>query len=777
MVAVSDGRWRHDGAGWRPRRALVRAALALRVRLSGLIASLEAEQDRWFYWVPVFFGLGVAVYFLLPFEPRLLAALAPVPAALTLRVVWRRGIMAMMLGGALLATSLGLALAKARTEWVRAPVLTRQIGPVEVKGFVELIEPRPGRGQRLTLRVTSLAALAADERPARVRIRTMSALQGLKPGDAIRVRATLAPPAGPALPGGYDFARSAWFQSLGGVGYAMARPTLDAEAAEPPLTLKAWASIERVRQRIGAAVLAALPGETGAIANALITGERGGISEATNSAFRDSGLFHILSISGLHMVIMAGAAFYVIRFVLALVPWLALNYPIKKWAALAAAVAALGYLLISGAANATVRSWIMISIMFLAIILDRPAVAMRNVALAALAILVVLPESLHDVGFQMSFAAVVALVAAYEAIRDRLRLQERGDGPGRILRIALFLGGIILSTLIASISVAPLAAYHFHTSQQFAIVANLLAIPICNLIVMPAALATLVLMPLGLESLSLWVMGFGIEAMVWCANAVARLPGAVGRIPAIPASAFVLMLLGGLWLTLWRARWRMLGLAPIAVGLAMAPTERLPDLLVGGREGTLVAVRGDNRRLEAVSAVGSQYELQRWLEHDGDARTAREAANATGFRCDAAGCTTRLKGKVVAVPKHPAALADDCARADILILRWPRDAACAVKGIAIDFFDVRRHGAHALYVDGGAVTIRTVAQQRGARPWTGPQQPDGSRLARGAPATSRGRLGQFTAPAGLMGLDRMRPRPEVEEEDPAGGLWRENGEE
>ena len=221
----------------------------------------------------------------------------------------------------------------------------------------------------------------------------------LKPGDAVRVKATLSPPPGPALPGDYDFARAAWFQGLGGRRLCQGgRRGSSRMRRQPPLALRVSAAIARVRQAIGRRVVAALPGETGAIANALITGERGGITETTNQAFRDSGLFHILSISGLHMVIMAGAVFLSIRLLLAAIPSIALRYPIKKWAAAGAMLGALGYLLISGAAFATVRSYIMISIMFLAVLLDRPALALRNVALAALLILLLWPESLFDAG-------------------------------------------------------------------------------------------------------------------------------------------------------------------------------------------------------------------------------------------------------------------------------------------------------------------------------------------------------------------------------------------
>src|SRR5262245_23888020 len=540
--------------------------------LAAIARQLEAEQDRWFLWLPVLFGTGIALYFALPAEPLTLVALMPAVAALALHLAGPRTGLIGLVTGALLATTLGVAAAKLRTESVRAPALLGQTRPIALYGYIEHVEPRPGKTQRLTIRVRTMEQHEADAWPARVRVVVRAASKALWPGDAVRIKATLNPPPGPSLPGDYDFARAAWFSGLGAVGSADGAAEIDANAPSPPLGLRVAAAVARVRQAIGDRIVAALPGEAGAIANALITGERGGISEATNQAFRDSGLFHILSISGLHMVIMAGAVFLSIRLALAAIPAIALNYPIKKWAATGAMLGALGYLMISGAAFATVRSYIMISVMFLAVLLDRPAIALRNVALAALAILVVWPESLLDAGFQMSFAAVVALVATYEWLQLR---RGAGDAPARrgwLGGVLVFLGGILTTTLVASLAVAPFGIYHFHNTQQFAMLANLLAIPICNLVVMPAALATLLAMPLGLEAAPLWLMGLGIDAMVWCAHVVSGLPGAVGRVPAIPTSAFALIVVGGLWGALWGTRWRLLGIVPIALGLMLAPT-------------------------------------------------------------------------------------------------------------------------------------------------------------------------------------------------------------
>lgn len=735
---------------------------------ASLIATLEAERSRWFLWLPVLYGAGVGLYFSLRQEPWLLAALMPVPAALAVWLVARRSTLAVVAAAAALAVALGFAAAKLRTIWVAAPVLERSLTLADVRGWVELVEPRAGRGQRITLRVAAIRGLPPEKLPDRIRVRTLSALPGLLPGEAVRLRATLSAPSIPAMPGDYDFARSAFFQRLGAVGYALTRPERDTTLGPAPALLRAEAVIARVRQGISERVRAALAGERGAIADALITGERGGISAATNAAYRDSGLFHILSISGLHMTIMAGAVFLALRFVMAAIPGVALRFPVKKIAAAAATLAALGYLLISGGAFATVRAWVMISIMFLAVLLDRPAIALRNVAVSALLILALLPESLLDVGFQMSFAAVVALVSAFEAMQQARRERERGSVPGPLLTGLMFFGAIVLTTLIASIAVAPFAAYHFHKSQQYAVLANLIAIPVCNIIVMPGALATLVLMPLGLEAAPLWVMGLGIDAMTWVAESVAALPGAVGRLPAIPHVAFIAMVLGGLWLCIWQQRWRLIGIAAIALGLGLAPTLKRPDALIG-RDAQVVAVRGSDGKLGAVMQRGATFELTRWLEHDGDARSTRDLVAAQqGFRCDAVGCTATTKGVPVSLARHPAALSDDCSRAGVLVLTMSRPRACTGEGVVIDMFDLRDKGTHAVYVEGASLRIATVADERGERPWTGQSRPrPRGASAPGGPAaiTARGsRLGQFAAPFDLLG-EELRRRPEIEDDD------------
>jgi competence protein ComEC len=349
----------------------------------------------------------------------------------------------------------------------------------------------------------------------------------------------------------------------------------------------------------------------------------------------------------------------------------------------------------------------------------------------------------------MSYAAVGALVAAHEVFH-RWRSARGGDHAeerGPVWRAAAgtvtFFGGIAISTVIASLAVAPFGAYYFHKSQQYAILGNVLGLPICDVYIMPLALATLLAMPFGLEGGPLWLMGLGIDLLVLCAKSVASLPGAVASVQAIPDLSFLGMVAGGIWLGLWGSRWRMLGLIPIAAGLALAPFATKPDLLIG-QDGKAIAVRLPTGNLSALPTKGRNFELARWLEYDGDSRLPTDVSTGAGFRCDAVGCTATLNGSVIAIAHSPAAYADDCRTARILIALGPRPDKCRGPIQVIDIHALRDQGTHAISLGKeGEVAVSTVAAKRGSRPW--------SASGLGAALASRlGRpLGQNSTPRGI----------------------------
>ncbi|HSV28902.1 MAG TPA: ComEC/Rec2 family competence protein, partial [Candidatus Omnitrophota bacterium] len=504
-------------------------------------AALVAERERWPLWLPVLLGAGVAAYFALPSEPPAwgggIAFLLAAVAAWALR----RTPPAMLALVAMATVALGFASAQGRAARVAAPALERPSGAVMVGGLAEEVEILAGGSQRVTLSESWIDGMAA---PPRIRIRLKPDAPAVAVGNRITVRALLTPPPQPAMPGAFDFARHAWFQGLGAVGHAIGQPEIEPAEAGFGLGLNAF------RQALTARIHEALPGPEGGVAAALITGEQSGIAQPVLDAYRDSGLAHLLSISGLHMTMVAGLVFFVVRGGLALVPSIALRHPIKKWAAVVALVATFLYMLMAGSPVPAQRSFLMTAIVLVAVLLDRQAMSMRLVAWAAVAVLALSPEAVVGPSFQMSFAAVVALIAAYEVVAPRLAAWK-ADRPGLVAGVALYLGGVVFSTLVAGTATAVYGIYHFNRFAVFSVVANMLAVPVTGFLVMPFALVAILLMPLGLEELALVPMGWGVEAVNLVAAEVASWPGAAITLPVLPPWGLAAFTVGGAWLCLW----------------------------------------------------------------------------------------------------------------------------------------------------------------------------------------------------------------------------------
>lgn len=688
-----------------------------RVAVRWLAMALADERERWILWLPVGVGVGVGFYFTLPAEPPLWIGAAGLAA---LVVAWaaasgRPGLRLVLVG--LIAVTAGFAAAQGRTALVQAPVLERRSGPLTVEGRIVEVEPL-ARGRRLLLDELTLAGLSQEATPRRVRIRT-GAEPPLMPGDRIAVRAVLSPPSAPAIPGAFDFQRQSFFRGLGAVGFAMGRVRLLASAGNGPESPRL--ALAGLRQAIGERITRGLAGPAGAMARALMTGERGAIRDDVLDGMRDSGLAHLLAISGLHIGLIAGILFVGLRAALALVPPVALRFPIKKWAAAAALAGALAYALISGATVPTQRAFLMIGLVLLAVLVDRRGLSLRTVAWAALVILLGQPESLLGASFQLSFAAVIALIAAYEGLRE-VRRKGEGVPPSWTGRVLLYVGGVALSSLIAGAATAPFALYHFNRLAAFGLAANLAAVPLTALWIMPWAVIAFALMPLGLESWALVPMGWGIDGVIAVAKGVAAWPGAVTLMPAMPDWGLAILSLGGLWLALWQGRWRLGGLAGIALGLATLALATPPDVLVDDR-GSLLAVRQADGVLAVSSRRTGRFDSDLWLRRAGqEEEPAPWPANGTGgdgrLACDAFGCVYQARGHTVALVRTPDALAEDCRSADVVVAAVPvRPRARCPARVVIDRFDLWRNGAHALWLAKDGVRVESVNGVRGDRPW------------------------------------------------------------
>ncbi|HEY2068765.1 MAG TPA: ComEC/Rec2 family competence protein [Rhizomicrobium sp.] len=691
---------------------------------SWLATSFRAERERYVLWLPVGLAAGVALYFAVPVEPAVALSigigvagvLVGIAGALSPHVAVKA---VLSLTAAL---AIGFVAAKASAERAAAPVIAHRSGPMAMEGRVEDAQAH-GKGVRVTLTLTSAGHLVANEIPHRVRVSIRSGGEKLVPGDWIRIKAVLLPPPSPTVPGAYDFGRAAFFQGLGGVGYSYGGPQTIAAPREATWNERARLAVEQLRWRMTQRIHSVLPRSTGAIAAALITGDRGGISEEDDQALRDAGLAHVLAIAGLHMALVGFSLFWAVRALLALFPSIALNWPIKKWAAVAALGGAAFYLIISGGAPATVRAFIMLATMLSAILFDRPALSMRSVALAATIILLAEPESLIGPSFQMSFAAVIGLVAVAEWEQKRAAARtEFSTLPFPTVR--RYLRGIATTSFVGSIATLPFAAFHFDRATHYAVLGNLGAMPIMGFVTMPAAALSVILMPFGLDAWPLKVMGWGIDAMLAVGSWVSHLPGAVSVVSAWPVAALLVLSFGGLWMALWRGNWRWLGLVPLFGGIAMALLAKPPDVLIS-RDATTIAVRTGAGKLVILPGATDEYSASDWLKRDGDERIA-DAAFATaadGAKCDALGCTMRApNGMLLAASARPDSLAEDCAVAQIVISAVPTRHRCTGPKLVIDRFDVSRNGAYAIWLgpgsQGDAIRVRTVREERGDRLWS-----------------------------------------------------------
>ena len=628
--------------------------------LAWLDHRVDRERDQLFLWLAPAFGIGIAAYFSLPGEPSLLLSLSFVACASAVVLALQRGGSAWLFAVGLLAASAGFLNGQIRTAWVAAPIVQSETGPATITGRVESFQPMADGSFRLLLAPDSIERIETDNLPARVSLRVRVRDAFAEAGGHVRLAGVLMPPPDASEPGGFDYARQAYFDRIGAVGYAISAPEPVAAPVEPSWRAGASIAVEQLRSAIARRIEASIGGEAGGIAAALVTGYRGGIPDDAQEALRAAGLAHILAISGLHMMLVVGALFFGVRALLAISATLALTRPIKKWAAAAALCGGAIYLVLSGGSIATQRAFIMAAIMMIAILVDRPAITLRNVAIAAMAILIATPEALMSASFQMSFAATIALVAGYEALRDRPSSPGSSAREGRVgTFVGRYVMSLVMTALIAGLATGPYSAFHFNRVAVYTLVGNVAAMPFVGTLVMPPGLIAMCLMPFGLDWPFLWVMGQGIDLVLLVARTVAGWEGAVYVLPAFSGTSLGLMTIGGLWLALWRERWRAAGLAIMAAGVVAAGFTPKPELFIS-RDAGMVALRGEDGGLTFLPRPSSRYVAERWLRASGDQRLPGDAGLTASRSCDPIACVASRPGLSVALVTHPAAFLEEC---------------------------------------------------------------------------------------------------------------------
>ena len=709
--------WRRGAPPWAHDLSRVAEALAQRLRQWAIA---DTGPGRLVPWLPIAFGLGIALYFSAEREPAWWAGLSLTLVACVGAVVSRARPVAFPLALAIAAIAGGFTVTTLKSVRVERPVLAAPVGYAVISGFVENREERE-RSDRFLLRVHRLDAPSLEAKPDRVRL---SVRKGTAPavGSFVTLRARLNPPLWPLRPGGYDFARDLYFQGIGATGFVLGRITTAAPPHSPGLWLDYAAMIHSMRDAIDARIRSVISGDRGAIASALITGKRDAISAPVNDAMYISSLAHVLSISGYHMAVVAGVVFFAIRASLALIPAFASRYPIKKWAAGAAMVVAAFYLLLSGAEVATQRAFIMTAIVLIGVMFDRPALTLRTIAVAALAVLLTAPQALVHPSFQMSFAATVALVAAYE--RGLPWFSSPPETPMAI-RIALWGGreaiALVIASIVAGLATTLFAAFHFHRLAPYGVIANLLAMPIVSVWVMPSGLLALFAIPFGFDGFFWRLMDQGIDWMIAVALFVASLPGAVGRIGAFGMGPLMLGTAGLIVLCLLRTPIRFTGAALLVAAATWASQVSLPDIRIAS-DGTIVAVRNGNGQLSIMQSRNDDFTIKEWLAADGDARAPRDESLAENIRCDPQGCVATMPDhSLVALSFTLEALAEDCGKASLVVTT--RSAPLDCTALLVDRDELRTSGALAINRVGKTFEIVRANPQGQDRPWARQTKP------------------------------------------------------
>ena len=684
------------------------------------VQQLDAERDRWMLWLPVAMGLGIAIYFALPSEPPMWLGPALAAAGVVATFLASRGSAVRALCIGLVAASVGFGLATWHTADLAAPVLSRPLFSINVEGRIADVQRLPD-GARVVLEAVHLKGRGApvpEMTPVRVRVSLSRGAPMIGVGDRLLILANLSPPAGPAAPGAFDFQRVAWYQQIGAVGYALA-PALVIEHGRPGGLVRA---IDGLRAEITARILNALPGPEGGVAAALLTGEQTAVTRDINQSMRDSGLAHILSISGLHIVFVVALVMGCLRYGIALVPPLALRIDAKKIAAVVALMVALFYTALAGAPVPAQRACAMAAFVLLAILLDRTALSLRLVAWSAIVVLTAAPDSLTGASFQMSFAAVIALIAAWEAAGGwRRRWHERIETTKHrwLWRAVAGLAASLATTLIASVATGAFAAYHFNRLSFLGVVANLLGVPLTGFWIMPWGLLAMLLMPFGLEQFALIPMGWGIAGLDAIAAHVAAWPQAAMLVPSLPGASLWLLTLGGLWLCLWRRYWRLAGMPVILAGL-MLSAGPAADLLIS-EDGRMLGVRDGHGVLQVASRRTDRFVVDAWARRTGQngARKWNASAEeqALGLGCTSGLCRWQKGPWHVALVSDDQRLAEACARADIVLATVDALGRCRGPRLVIDRRNAWREGAQALWLDETGVRRLTANAVRGDRPW------------------------------------------------------------
>jgi competence protein ComEC len=675
--------------------------------LHTLHSTLQQERDRFPLWVPVLLGTGIGLYFALPYEPRYWQPLSALGLIGSMMLLSRRQRALRTVVMAALLIAVGFSAAYWRTQNVAAPVLHKTLYFRDVEGRIDDIRMKP-EGETLLLSSPSIGDVRPQATPARVSVSLHEVGPELHIGDAVRVKATLFPPPTPALPGGYDFARAFYYDRIGAVGFSRDVPEVTAPAAIDSFDV--W--LNALRLRLSEQIQSGMAAENGPVASAMMVGEDSEVSGEVKDAMRDAGIYHVLSISGLHMSLAVALVYITVRFLLSLHMPLALRLPVKKIAAFVGLLSAFAYLLLAGYPVPAIRSFVMVACVMVAVLFDRRGISLYSLAWAASLILLFEPESLLGASFELSFAATLAILALYE----RYAYLLHPSGRGIFHTVWIYFLGLIITSLAATLATTPLVIYHFNRFSFWGIAANVLMVPLASFWIMPAAVLAFLAMPFGLENGPLWLLDRGIGLMIDGSKWFASLPFANFALPSPNFAGFLLIVYGGLWLCLWRERWRLFGIPAVVIGVATLLLYEPYDLLVSD-DASKVMARMDNGDYLFIQGRPTSFDGQVWLRAAG--RESALTLKDMDIVCDQDPCLVHLRGKSLAVIRRKDSGESTCSvPADIAITpNWLKEDACPQIPLLMEKNFLEENGATGLRFTQGGIVMDTAIEHRGRRPW------------------------------------------------------------
>jgi competence protein ComEC len=687
-------------------------------------AALAQEVDgrRFFLWIPVAAMGGVALNMAADREPVLWLPALLMGLGVALAWIYRTRPLALGIWVAFAAVFAGFLSMGLRTARVETPVLDH-VRTVKLQGFVEEVDIRPAGG-RFVVRVVDAGRLPPHLTPHRVRVTTRKT-PDFAAGDFVAFTARLWPPPRAVEPGGYDFSRDAYFEGVGAVGTAFGTIAVLPPPHDAPWRERFFAAIDRARNRLAVRVDTIIGGDEGAIAAAMVTGKRDFLSNDAKDLIREAGIFHIVTISGLQMTLVAGIFFVLARRLFALSPTLALNYPIKKWAAGIAMVGSLLYDIGTGSRVGTERALIMTLIVLGVVVLDRRALSMRNLALAVLAIVALEPDAILGVSFQLSFAAVAALIAVMEA---RLAVLDHRpdpflparDAPQRRGALAAHLIDkplrLILAAFCATCATASFMAYHFHDLSPYVLIGNPLTLAIIECFAVPGALLGTALYPLGLDAPVWAYVGFGIKFILFIARFIAAAPGSTLHVRAFAPYALPFLSLAVMSAVLWRSwLFRASAIPLAALGIIGALNGPHYDVIVAP-SGDLAAVRGADGKLQIIGRHYNGFTVEQWLSADADDRDPASARDPRAA-CDSDACIAAPPaGRSLSIVTAPPAFEEDCVRAAVVVSALAAPTDCPAQ-----LFDPSRlalTGAVGLTWNGSRFVVAADRSRLEDRPWS-----------------------------------------------------------